>query len=276
VVAVTIGPLPDWLVLGAAKSGTTSLAYWLAEHPQVHVAQVKEVHYFDWHFAEGEQFYRRHFAPAKPGQRAGEATPAYLWHPDVPERIAATVPEAKLIALLRHPVDRMYSQYWHARSWGAELPEFPEVVDQALRGGSPHDHLVERGHYADQLARYDSRFRDPVLVLLFEDLARDPSGSFAAVCRHLGVTVQDVPGLGKVHNAAHTWRWPRLRKAMDRTGAWSKLPAPMARWLHHTNTRPVHYPAMDASSRERLVGHYLPHNARLRERLGQPLAGWDA
>ncbi|MFN2536562.1 MAG: sulfotransferase, partial [Mycobacteriales bacterium] len=236
---------------------------------------VKEVHYFDWEHHRGEDWYRSHFATAAPDQKAGEATPGYLWHPEAPARIAALLPDVAMIALLRHPTDRVYSHYWHARSWGAEVPEFDEVVDRALRGGSPWDHLIERGHYAEQLTRYQRALPQPVLVLLQEELAADPAGSFRKICRHLGVTEQEVPGLGKVHNAAHTWRSPRLRKLMDRTDAWSRLPPPVARWLHRANSKPVHYPPMTCETRARLLEHYRPHNARLRQLLCRPLDGWD-
>jgi hypothetical protein len=266
--------LPDWLILGAAKSGTTSLAAWLAGHPEVYVTPLKEIHYFDREHARGEQFYRDHFADARPDQRAGEATPAYLWHPEVPARLVALLPDARLVALLRHPVDRAYSHYWHARNWGAALPSFPQLVADILAGDPHHEHLISRGYYDRQLQRYAALGADP-LVLLAEDLASDPRSAFADTCRHLDVTPLDDVPVGSVHNAAHRRRSPRLHRAMERGRAWQVAPR-LAQRLDAANTAAVEYPPLDPATRGVLLDHYAPHTARLRDRLGLPLTGWDA
>jgi hypothetical protein len=271
------GPLPSWVVLGAAKSGTTSLAYWLAAHPEVHVAPVKEVHFFDREqvWLQGPEHYRTFFAGAAPGQQAGEATPDYLWRPEVPERMAGLLPEARLVVLLRHPVERMHSHYWHARSWGGDLPEFDELTRLALDGHPRFAHYLERGHYAEQLERFRTAFGSLPLVLLTSELEADPATAFTVVCRHLGISEQVPDIVGSVHNAAHRRRSPRLKQAMDRTRAWEWLPAPLARGLERLNRVPVHYPPVPAAARATLLAHYLSHNARLRTILGRDLPGWD-
>jgi len=112
--------LPDFLVIGAQRSGTTTLFYDLCRHPQVAGSPVKEVHFFDHHFSRGVGWYRSFFPPTAAQERArrrggellgGEATPNYLFHPAAPERAAETVPHVRLIAILRDPVDRAYSHY---------------------------------------------------------------------------------------------------------------------------------------------------------------------
>ena len=270
------GPLPSWVVIGAAKAGTTSLAYWLAAHPEVHVTPVKEVRFFNrdeaWH--RGEEHYRTFFAGALPGQQAGEATPDYLWRPEVPGRLRSLLPDARLVALLRHPVERMHSHYWHSRSWGAQLPDFADLAREALRGDPSSAHFLERGHYPEQLDRWAEAGPAP-LVLLTEDLERDPAAAFRQVCEHLGIAGTVPEAVGAVHNAAHRRRWPRLKNAMDRTRAWEWLPPRTARALERLNTVPVRYPAVDPATRALLLEHYAPHNARLRTTIRRDLHDWD-
>ena len=109
------GPLPDFVVIGTQKGGTSYFYRLLTEHPLVSRAAAKELHFFDNKFAEGVRWYRRCFSEGKlvDGQRTitGEASPSYLFDPQVPERMARIVPNARLIALLRNPVDRAYSHY---------------------------------------------------------------------------------------------------------------------------------------------------------------------
>ncbi|MGH2726565.1 MAG: sulfotransferase domain-containing protein, partial [Actinomycetota bacterium] len=122
--------LPNFLILGAMKAGTTSLAYWLGEHPDVFLAPGKELFFFNvpqrWEL--GVDWYRSQFAGSEGKIARGEATPGYLGHPQAAERIAATLPDVRLIALLRHPADRAYSQYWHNRATGTETRTFARMV----------------------------------------------------------------------------------------------------------------------------------------------------
>ncbi|HSS98939.1 MAG TPA: sulfotransferase domain-containing protein [Terriglobales bacterium] len=190
--------LPDLIIIGAQKAGTTSLFHYLLQHPQLVPSSIKEVHYFDGGlnpavdtFQKGERWYRAHFplaARCQNGSKVFEASPFYLFHPLVPERMAAVVPKAKLIVLLRNPTDRAISHYFHARRVGYEdLP-----IDQALRAEESRVRgLVERqqwkdptlrhytykarGRYAEQLERFMGKFpRNQLLVLNSERLACEP------------------------------------------------------------------------------------------------------
>ena len=125
--------LPDFLIIGAQRCGTTSMYKYLAQHPAVAPAVLsKGVHYFDVNYTRGDAWYRSHF-PSRPykallsersGQRAltGEGSPYYLFHPAVPSRVATTVPNVRLIAMLRNPISRAYSQYQHEVARGFEKP----------------------------------------------------------------------------------------------------------------------------------------------------------
>ncbi|MCU1623584.1 MAG: hypothetical protein JWL79_2429 [Frankiales bacterium] len=267
--------LPDWIIIGAAKSGTTSLSAWLAKHPDVWATQYKELHYFDFdeNHARGPAWYAEFFAEAGPSQKAGEATPNYLHSPEAPERVAALVPDATLLAVLRHPVDRAHSHYWHQRNWGASLPDFPTLVDAALAGDRTFEHFLTRGDYDAQLAAWTARGLQPK-VHLFEDLAGDPQRVFAEVCDQIGVPRAEVATVGSVLNASHRRRSPRLRKAMERVQSWEWAPRASMR-LDALNTKPVPYPAMPARTRDKLLERYADGTDRLCERLGRPLNGWS-
>src|SRR6266480_7948081 len=126
----SLRPLPDFLILGAQKAGTTALYAYLRQHPEITGPSWKEVSFFDRHYARGEAWYRGNFPNSlrARGKLVGEASPSYLFHPLAPERVAGLVPEAKLIALVRNPVDRAYSHYQHEVALGREPLSFEDAV----------------------------------------------------------------------------------------------------------------------------------------------------
>lgn len=270
--------LPDFLVLGAAKAGTTSLARWLDAHPQVHVPPQKEIHFFDRdaNWTRGTGWYAELFRDAPPGSRTGEASPSYLFVPAAAERIATVLPRGRFISVLRHPVDRAYSHYWHAREWGGEPRSFEEVVDALLNGDTGTRPYLARGYYVEQLERYEALVgADAMLVLRFEELTTDPSGTFARVCRFLDVPVV-VPGnVGRVYNAHHRRRSTALRATLEGRQLFRRLPR-AARLIDRANTAERVYPPMAPEVRARLVEHFAPYNAKLADHLGVDLSGWSS
>ena len=103
------GRLPDFLGVGVQKGGTTTLQKLLEQHPGAFLPAAKELHYFSLHYARGESWYRQQFAAASPGQRNGEITPYYLFHPEASKRIQSLLPQVRLVVLLRDPVQRTLS-----------------------------------------------------------------------------------------------------------------------------------------------------------------------
>jgi hypothetical protein len=198
-------PLPEFLIIGAQKAGTSSLHDHLCQHPMVTPPVTKEVHYFDHSFDRGDSWYRAHFAPRQGEELAGESTPYYLFHPAVPARAASLVPAAKLIVLLRDPVARAYSQHNHERTLGFETLDFePALAAEAerLRGAGErllaepgyssfshqHHSYLARGLYAEQLERWFELYpRDQVLVIGAEELFADPVGVVLRCQRFLGL-----------------------------------------------------------------------------------------
>lgn len=263
-------PPPDFLVIGAKKGGTTSVINWLLRHPQVMgmiptVQSAKSPHYFDINYWRGENWYLSHFPTASArsrraarvglAQQTGESSPYYLFHPYAAARIRATTPDVRMVALLREPVSRAYSNYWDRRATGHEtLLTFEEAVaaepgrlsgpDTALADPHSycydHDHhgYLRRGEYASQLRRYFEQFpREQLLVLTFDELRDDAGRVFADVQRHLGLEDH----------------------ALDQS-------------LEAFNVR-TDYPPIDPATRARLREHFAPHNAELEQLLGRPL-GW--
>tara|TARA_B100000674_G_C37812038_1_gene901557 strand:+ start:480 stop:1154 length:675 start_codon:yes stop_codon:yes gene_type:complete len=150
----------------------------LTQHPSVYLPPCKEVHYFSLHAQEPASWYAAHYANAQQGQRRGDITPFYLFHPDVPNRIHALLPRARMIVLLRDPVERALSQVFHARRLGFEKLEVADALaaeTERLASGSAYSFqkhsYVARSSYLDQLDRYEKLFpKRQLLVLKSEDL----------------------------------------------------------------------------------------------------------
>jgi hypothetical protein len=203
--------LPDFLILGAAKSGTTSLYNYLIQHPCVEPCFRKEVHYFDRNFNKGVRWYRSFF-PRKDLHKAGcsrvvsgESSPYYLFHPLAAERIARVAPEARFFVLLRDPADRAVSHYNHRVRAGQEKLPIEEAFaaeEERLRGEAEklgdgvtrfsfnhyYYSYLSRGRYARQLESWFSRFpRGQFLVIDSDDLFRDPDTVYRSAIGHLGL-----------------------------------------------------------------------------------------
>ena len=127
--------LPDFVVIGSTKSGTTSLHYYLIQHPRI--ISERNVHFFEYMQTNSIEWYRAHF-PTKAYKNfkkltVGEQTATYLFHPLIPKRIHTTIPNAKFIVVLRNPVDRAYSNYTHQVREGIEKRTFEEAIKSELK-----------------------------------------------------------------------------------------------------------------------------------------------
>ena len=197
-------PLPDFLVLGAQKAGTTALYAYLRWHPGITGPSWKEVSFFDRHWWRGERWYRGQFPLRSRGRLVGEASPSYLFHPLAPERARAVVPDARLVVVLRDPVDRAYSQYQHEVALRREPLSFEDalaaeegrtrgeverlVADPRAFSHEWWDHTyAARGLYAEQLERWLAMFpRDQLLVVTSDDLGKRPAETYASILSFLG------------------------------------------------------------------------------------------
>ncbi len=246
---------PGFVIIGAQKGGTTSLFRYLTEHPDVGGANKKEVHFFDFRFHKGMDWYLAHFPPRGKHTLVGEASPSYLFHPEVPGRVRAALPQAKLIVLLRNPVDRAYAHYQMNVGWGFETLPFEAAISQEPeRMGDSGDlsrdwqslsyvnwrrfSYVSRGVYVDQLQRWLSVFpREQVLVIKSEELYEEPERIYDQTLKFLDL---------------RPWR--------------------LTSYEHYNRGA---YAGMHPETRERLADYFAPHNRQLYDLLGWDL-GWDA
>lgn len=266
--SVSFRALPDFIIAGAQKSGTSSLYNYLRSHPQVlgvcrfrpdgRTTWGKEIHYFDTKYDEPEWWYRFHFpleaALAYRNAITGESSPEYLYHPYGARRIADMVPDAKIIICLRNPVDRAVSSYWHYVRKGIEtLPireafareeertreDKKKMKEDASYFGHNHRRFsyLDKGIYADQIARYFDRFdRSQILVIRSENLFRDTQTVFDKVVAFLGL--------------------PAHRLNDDR--------------VYNSGS----YEEIDDGLREELRTYYQPHNQRLYDLLELESPWW--
>jgi hypothetical protein len=251
--------LPEFLIIGTQKGGTTFLYNLLRRHPHFEPAVEKEIHFFDTpNFKLGEQWYRTHFPPQqqKNGHNVitGEASPYYLFHPLAARRTAEIIPQAKLIALLRNPIDRAYSDYQHKVRQGYEKLPFGEALhleEERLWGEkekiladdtyrSPNHRrfsYLSRGVYVDQLQEWHRCFdREQLLLLKSEDFFEHPTATLRRVTHFLGLP----------------WRKARIGGNRNPGGYSSSLDPETLQWLQR---------------------YYEPHNKRLYEYLGVDF-GW--
>ena len=226
-------PLPDFLILGAQKAGTTALYAYLRWHPQITGPSFKEVSFFDRHYAKGERWYRAHM-PVRRRSLVGEASPSYLFHPLAPERVAGMLPGARLITLLRNPVDRAFSHYQHEVALGREPLSFGDAVDREdermqgelermLRDPSYFSlawwnyTYVARGRYTEQLERWFAAFpREQLLVLFTEELSADTAATYRRVLDFLGVTARDLESYPRIFDRDYADMNPGTRARLDK------------------------------------------------------------
>jgi hypothetical protein len=266
------------LIIGAMKSGTTSLRAYLDAHPQAFCA--REIHFFNKFFDRGPDWYRAQFADAGGVPAVGEKCPEYLYYADVLERIASALPDAKMIVILRNPIDRAYSHYWHERRGGRERLSFPEAIaaePERMRADprTPFSY-VERGRYLPQLEHLFALYpRERVLVLLFEDLEQKPAETFSRACRFLGIDDSVRPDVvGRRTNTYRVHRPEWLWHMMFRRRLWRWL-GPGARIAARLMEREAEYPKIDDESRADLAARFALDNAALARFLEIDLSRWE-
>jgi hypothetical protein len=300
-------PLPHFFLIGAPKAGTTALHAALATHPQLSMSQVKEPKFFlgdgtgpptrpagpgDAHSAQEHVWRQSDYEalwPERPGALRGESTPFYLSDTAALDRIAAAVPDARLIAVLRHPVDRAYSNWAHLWADGLEpLGDFlAACADEDRRraeGWAPFWRYLGLGRYGEQLAAVLERFPcDQVHVLRYRDLVDTPTAALSSICAFLGVApdaVLDVPSQN-VSTYVSPSPATKVLQAAVRSGAslgqflpprvWRRASAPLLRALRRSGG---HRPELTAAERSRLLARFDDDIALLERLTDQSFADW--
>lgn len=277
------GHLPDFVVIGALKAGTTSLDFYLDRHPQIRTAPGKEVRFFaeEEPWSRGVGWYRSHFR----GQADiyGEVCATYASYPtyrDVPRRMHSVIPDAKLIYLVRDPIERIVSQYVHRRADGHEDRSFATVVREAHKD----DDYICRSAYYRQLSRFLQYYRkSDILVVLTEDLLHDGQSTLRKLFRFLGVREDHDSPLYRLrlHKSARKRRLTPTGVRISRLPGFRSLGAlpPALRWqihriLYWPFSRDVPRPALDAELCSRLTGFLREDVEELRRFTGRDFVEW--
>ena len=299
--------LPDFFVIGAPKAGTTALHAALARHPALYLSPVKEPKFFlgdgtpsrriagpgEPHSAREWVWRRDHyealFAAAPPGTLRGESTPFYLYDPEAHDRLRALVPKAKLIAIVRDPVDRAYSNWMHLWSDGLEpIADFEAACaaecDRITSGWGHFWHYRRIGRYGEQLEHLLTRFpRGQVHVLRYRELVDEPRQTLDRICEFLGVD----PGASIEVRGQNTRPFvrPGLKTSVlapvVRAGAsagryvppraWRQVSVPLL-WALHANGSAR--PQLDRDARRALVECYTDDVRRLGSITGEDYSDW--
>ena len=285
----------DFLILGAEKSGTTWLADMLRQHPDIFIPEQKELFYFNKQFFESPEldnynyslplsWYLAHFDPAQLGQVRGEASPAYLWDPQAAAAIHDFGPNLKLIAVLRNPVDRAYSQYRYYLQRGT-------LAEQSFRAAlKARPDMISRGRYAEQLERYLTQFStEQIYVALFDDLRSDNRAFLNGVQSFLGLDAHLPADLDAPTNVTGAPRWAGLNRALAALRyplrkynpgwllaflRWSGL-ASLQERVRLANTRPARrLPELDGETRSWLGAKFKSDTERLEGMINRDLSHW--
>jgi len=247
---------PDFIIIGAQKSGTSTLFHYLNKHPEIFMPWRKELHFFDENYSKGLDWYLHFFNKKKAicCSCAGEASPYYFFHPLVASRIYDAFPEIKLILLLRNPVNRSYSQYHHMKRKGRISLSFEHCIhlEQEIMKGrkdaffknSMHSDLMfrrfsflARSRYAEQLMEWYKLFgREQILIIKSEDYFRDSQAICQQIFQFLGLPAFTIP-LKSTHKSSE-------------------------------------YPPMKPETRQQLQSYFEPFNQELNQLVGRDF-GWQ-
>lgn len=289
---------PNFMVIGAAKAGTTALYWYLAEHPDVFMSPVKETNFFAYDRDEQGNLcygnpelhtfpirsmsaYEGLFEDVRGASAVGEASPIYLECPYAAKRIHAHIPQAKIICGLRDPVDRAYSDYlMYLRGQGRPFDPDRELVSTA-EWAQPDSHWMRVSRYHDALARYFRQFpRGQIQVFLFDDLKRNPCGVAQDAYRFLGVDANHQPDVDTPYNVGGIPSNLLLERAFTvaasvRRNIEPVLPRPAMNWLRRLRASNMQKaPRLPAGLKLELMEHFRDDVLRTSELIERDLSGW--
>jgi hypothetical protein len=286
---------PNFFLVGAAKAGTTSIYAYLSQHPDVFFPAIKEPHFFTQVRAAPEQqflieavtkrsAYLRLYRRAATNHRViGDASPSYLWHPEVPQRIRAEVPQAKVAIVLRDPVERAYSHYLMDYREGAQSKPFYEALLDDMhrpeKGWGVSYLYYELGLYAEQVQRYFEIFKPPqVKVLMFDDFRHDAKAVLREIAAFLGLDPNPLTHVdtSRKYNSYAAARNQYLRRVagarLSRVVGQALIPRRLGAFIfEQIFLKQAPKPQLDPRTRELLCSLYDPELSKLERLLGRRL-----
>lgn len=214
--------LPTFIIVGAPRSGTTSLYNYCAQHPDVFMSPIKEVNYFSSNnHGLTEEDYRQLFEPGREKLAVGEASPSYLRREDAPRRISSLIPECQIIVILRDPVSRFLSDFKYSRRFGFH----PNPLESYLPVRTGDEIAVpkhfeigtmrEKGFYYRQIRQYREVIdEDKIHIFIYDDLIEDTSKLVGTLFGLLGISQEFTPNIKKKHNKSTESRWSWLARSV--------------------------------------------------------------
>lgn len=265
----------DFIIIGAAKSATTWLQTQLQSDPAVYMP-APELHYFSREYDRGTDWYLSQFSEQAAGKCVGEKSNSYLYAPEAAARLHRDLPHVKLVAQLRNPVERAYSNYCMLFRRGEVRADIESYLDPSL--GENMRFLVA-GKFASHLQSYVDLFgRERLLVLFYEGVSADPEAQMSRLRAHLGLPPR--PLAANSHDKVKDKTAPVVPAKLRKNLAWMK---PIARPLKGTAAfaairgliaRETRYPPLTDELRKRLGEYYRPSIEALEQLSGQSLEHW--
>ncbi len=274
--------LPNLVIIGAMKSGTTSLHHYLNHHPQIYLSNPKELHFFiqEKNWQKGLEWYRSHFNSDAPIR--GETSPSYSAYPKwkgVPQRMYSVIPNAKLIYILRDPIERMISHYLNRYAASVEDRD----INDALADFN-QDYVI-RSHYYFQLQQYLQYYSsNNILIITTEELDHFPQKTLKTVFQFLGVSdqVDSINYQEKLHKSTDKRRKTKIGKYVIRPSVVkgiNLIPSPVKdyadKFLYFLCTQPIEKPTLNQDLRQRLIEHLKPDIDSLRQYTNRSFSEWS-
>jgi hypothetical protein len=283
--------LPNFIIAGAPKAGTTSLYHYLRLHPDIFLPYRKEIMFFDMNFKKGIDWYKKHFRNYSGEKLIGEMSPTYMANVDVPARIHAVIPNVKIIFILRNPIDRAYSHYWDLKGWGVkgdfrDILLNPPTIKRGRNSYLKFD-ILKMGYYYEHLSLYKKYFKEKNIgIFLFSELSDDPQKLIKDIFNFLGV---DNILLTKDVLSKHNSRRKNKSKIIGnllvseelRDFAYKIIPNsifPFCRKLYDVllkvNTKKVNCSPMNKKDKEFLKEKYYKDIKKLEQLIDKDLSRW--
>ena len=296
--------LPNFLIIGAGKSGTTSLHYYLRQHPNIYMSPIKETNFFAYAPDMIDQFlnfddsifpvkdiatYKKLFNCTKNKSVRGESSPMYLWHPIAPANIRRHIPEAKLICVLRNPVERSYSAYLMYVSQNLEKRSFSQAIADEIKISKMGNWPLGRGvyigigFYFKQLERYLHYFnRDQIKVVLYDAYHQDSRATLNSIYRFLEIPEDILPKVLIKHNTSglpkneiiHYLLQPRIFTKRIRRYMPRYIHDPLFNLFMKIKSRNLIKPPMGSSLRRQLIEIFHGDIVQLQQLINRDLSNW--
>lgn len=291
--------LPNFLILGTAKAGTTALHTYLQQHPQIYLTPNKETNFFAFEGIDIDfqgigdealkefsitdlETYQQQFSGVTNESAIGEACPLYLYHPSAPQKISDYIPDCRLIIILRNPVDRAYANFLHLiRDDREPFTNFDQALAAEKRRITSNWewfwHYKQVGYYSEQIQRYYDLFNpDQIAIYLYEDLQESPTNLFQNIFNFLEVNSDFVPDLNLRPNKSGMPKNKLLHQLLRKPNPLKTIlkplfPASVRQKIQHRN---LAKPQMSIETREKLTNLFREDILICQDLIQRDLSGW--